>query len=362
MLEMSVLERILSAILVISFILGSAISSLGDCSYYGRTCPFLPAPAGKTPKCARPGLTFCEYPDGYPAELIKSLAKQDRYNHRSLVTDETRDEYSASTGPYPAAKYPLSYKGIDITTSSPYYNSGVQGQWYNGDLNVPNFTKQFNQSDHLFNGFGDHQGGLASNNAAQFLRYKYTSNIPHPQHPYRDLSPRFLGPFQDFPHFRSNYLWKRETNPFSQAHERVKRSELLRRFMREIRESPFKKNSTEEVNHKRQKRQDDGLSGETLCRAKSTFIMPRAAMNADGNWLYVVNMEDTNQKYTQLVKTEVCATKTCSSLCGLPLGYTSKCEQKYIQKRLIALQGEGDQLFTDIFWIPSCCVCTIQQS
>ncbi|XP_044751528.1 protein spaetzle 5 isoform X2 [Coccinella septempunctata] len=347
--------------LVIIFFLGSTISSHGDCSYqYGRTCPFVPAPAGKTPPCARPGLTFCEYPDGYPAELITSLAKQERYNHRSLVTDETRDEYSATTGPYPAAKYSSSYKGIDITTSLPY-TQGEQQQWYNRDTNGQYFNKPSNYSDPFYNGFGDHQGGPVSPNGGQFLRYKYTSNILQP-HQYRDLPSRFLGTLQDFNHYRTNYLWKRDLHTHFHAHERVKRNELLRRHMREIRESPFKKNFTGEIKYKRVKRQDDGLTGETLCTARSTFIMPRAAMNANGNWMFVVNMENSDQKYTQLVRSEVCTSKICSSLCGLPLGYTSRCEQKYIQKRLIALQGQGDQLYTDVFWIPSCCVCTIRRN
>lgn len=43
------------------------------CCEYGATCreypdyPFLPAPPGKTPPCAKHGATYCEKVDRYPA-------------------------------------------------------------------------------------------------------------------------------------------------------------------------------------------------------------------------------------------------------------------------------------------------------
>lgn len=49
----------------------------------------------------------------------------------------------------------------------------------------------------------------------------------------------------------------------------------------------------------------------------------------------------------------------CSNICQLPNGYSSRCEQKYVQKRLIALNADGTNLYTDTFWFPSCCACTI---
>lgn len=49
----------------------------------------------------------------------------------------------------------------------------------------------------------------------------------------------------------------------------------------------------------------------------------------------------------------------CDGLCSLPNGYTSRCEQQYVQKRLVALGGGGDRLYTDTFWFPHCCVCQI---
>ncbi|KAL3281517.1 hypothetical protein HHI36_004724 [Cryptolaemus montrouzieri] len=281
------------------------------------------------------------------------LAKQARFNHETLVIDETRDTFSSTIGPYPAAKYSNSYKDIDITTSLPIQRS--HQQWQNGEKVFLNVNTATNFSGNLFD-VSSYKDRNVPPSGSQFLTYKYTSNIPHPKQ-FRDI-PRFFGQSS---HFRTNFVWKRDVNRFARMHDRVKRSELLKRHMREIRESPYKKNFTGEVLYKRNKRQN-GLDDSSLCQTRSNFIMPRAALNKNGVWMYVVNMEDNNQKYTQLVRSEVCASQTCSSLCGLPNGYTSRCEQKYIQKRLIALQGQGDQLYTDIFWIPSCCVCTIQRN
>lgn len=109
-----------------------------------------------------------------------------------------------------------------------------------------------------------------------------------------------------------------------------------------------------------------------------------------GSWMYIVNQVDTTR---QLVRTETCAyvlhafsylfcgektltlinscpfasspisikysSSVCSNLCQLPNGYSSRCEQKYVQKRLIALNADGTNLYTDTFWFPSCCACTI---
>ena len=90
------------------------------------------------------------------------------------------------------------------------------------------------------------------------------------------------------------------------------------------------------------------------------FTVPQAAMNNDGNWMYVVNMDDT--RYAQQVRTEVCAggdRGPCNGLCQVPPGYSATCRQKYVQKRLIALDGSGGSLRGEVFWFPHCCVCEV---
>lgn len=101
---------------------------------------------------------------------------------------------------------------------------------------------------------------------------------------------------------------------------------------------------------------------EKLCPTTSSFIMPRAAVNTKGTWMYVVNLDGADQQNTQLVRTERCATTECSGLCQVPAGFTSTCSQQFVQKRLIALNGNGESLYTDTFWFPHCCICQIKSN
>lgn len=57
--------------------------------------------------------------------------------------------------------------------------------------------------------------------------------------------------------------------------------------------------------YRRTKRQGD-ITGQTLCQTRANYIMPRAAVNVKGNWMFVVNMPQMNDMYTQLVKSETC--------------------------------------------------------
>lgn len=70
----------------------------------------------------------------------------------------------------------------------------------------------------------------------------------------------------------------------------------------------FKRSPANETSnaHPRSKRQN-ALSGQTLCETTSSYIMPRAALNNKGNWMYVVNMPELDNRYTQLVKSETCS-------------------------------------------------------
>lgn len=43
----------------------------------------------------------------------------------------------------------------------------------------------------------------------------------------------------------------------------------------------------------------------SLCPTRSQYIAPQAALNKEGNWMYVVNLPGQN-KYMQLVRSEIC--------------------------------------------------------
>ncbi|XP_050541641.1 uncharacterized protein LOC126905705 isoform X2 [Daktulosphaira vitifoliae] len=114
-----------------------------------------------------------------------------------------------------------------------------------------------------------------------------------------------------------------------------------------------------ESGYKRRKRQ---VEQDQLCQVNINNVYPRAALNTQGEWKYVVNMVRTpSDMYTQSIRSEICASpdQPCSGICETPFGYTTTCKQKYVQKRLVALQGTGDNLYIDVFWFPHCCSCTI---
>ncbi|KAG8232103.1 hypothetical protein J437_LFUL012301 [Ladona fulva] len=136
------------------------------------------------------------------------------------------------------------------------------------------------------------------------------------------------------------------------------------RFSRSV-DAETKEGPKEKSREKRQSNQGNTIK---LCPTNFQYIMPKAALNNRGNWMYVVNLNEVNDRYTQLVRSETCAREgkigstSCNGLCSLPNGYTSACQQQYVQKRLVALESSGDRLYTDVFWFPHCCICQITQN
>ncbi|XP_046616876.1 uncharacterized protein LOC124303560 isoform X2 [Neodiprion virginianus] len=70
------------------------------CSEYGcphppRHEPFLPALPGHTPRCAKPGQTFCERLDHYPQQLIRFLIDKWSFDYNTLLIDESRDGFNS---------------------------------------------------------------------------------------------------------------------------------------------------------------------------------------------------------------------------------------------------------------------------
>ncbi|XP_026476819.1 uncharacterized protein LOC113382798 isoform X2 [Ctenocephalides felis] len=101
----------------------------------------------------------------------------------------------------------------------------------------------------------------------------------------------------------------------------------------------------------------DSNDDEPLCASKEEIVYPQAAQNKDDQWLYIINQEG----YTQGVRIEKCADTSgqCGSL-QLPLNYETGCKQKYIYRKLLAVNGTG--IVSDSFRLPSCCACYIRNS
>ncbi|VEN52009.1 unnamed protein product [Callosobruchus maculatus] len=192
------------------------------------------------------------------------------------------------------------------------------------------------------------------------FRYNFqsaTQNNRHYNQPYNPQGPGYFGNSgqSQYP----NDIWKRKVESLVRLRRSLRRMQSHLSLQRRAAQGNGTSTSTEL--HSRRKRQS-GVNGEQLCAATSNYIVPKAALNNKGNWMYVVNMPEVDNRASQLVKTETCASQTCNGICGLPQGYSSRCEQKYVQKRLVALEGSGNNLYTDVFWFPSCCVCTISNT
>ncbi|XP_055843147.1 protein spaetzle 5 [Episyrphus balteatus] len=403
----SLTSFLLGKVFVILVYLSSVLSNPPpSCGLYGSPpCQFLPAPPGQTPSCARPGKTYCEHVDNYPTYLIKHLVHKWGYEAKSIIVDETWDEFDSLKLPISDVHNfydPALIFNTNTPTQHPYgpnnnnNNNNFNGYQYNG----PNQSKPTNpgypSSPSLTVGPAANNGYPAANNnypganngypqanngypepiyipkpqnteTAKFLIYtssgqqqannknKYTNVLPPEQNLkvtnyspvawlkryVRDLGCRAKKAVQDLTTSKNvtttSHVSKRDVSMNLDLYDMVGVSKENRRH--------------------RVKRQSEGRS--QLCQTSSQFVMPQAALNSKGNWMFVVNEQNTAR---QLVKAELCQSTVCTNLCQLPNGYTSRCEQKYVQKRLIALQGNGQNLYTDSFWFPSCCVCTIASS
>ncbi|CAG9768237.1 unnamed protein product [Ceutorhynchus assimilis] len=109
----------------------------------------------------------------------------------------------------------------------------------------------------------------------------------------------------------------------------------------------------------------NGMSIPT-CKYTTRYIYPQAAMCVSTReWMYVVNLREFGvDKFSQLIKTEVCDADAVGKPCmgdyissNLPFATTSVCEQHYLQKRLIAISTKDTTIVSEMFWLPTCCIC-----
>ncbi|GAB6025584.1 hypothetical protein CHUAL_011312 [Chamberlinius hualienensis] len=96
-----------------------------------------------------------------------------------------------------------------------------------------------------------------------------------------------------------------------------------------------------------------------MCPTNKKFATAKAAQNAMGNWKYIVNLPEVDKKYTQAVETTACRSSQCRGLCTPPSGSSSRCEQQYINTRLISLDPGGDKFNNEVFTFPHGCICKI---
>ncbi|KAJ8670315.1 hypothetical protein QAD02_001574 [Eretmocerus hayati] len=297
--------------------------------------PYLPAPPGETPRCAQPGLTFCETTERYPRQLIKFLIERQPISIEQFLRDESLENFNAyRRNPdydvgydYPKPKTtPQFFASASASAVSQAQSSAIQ-------LELPlNLTHNRYVQVPSVNTFFPQNAAITSQQS-----FGYQANL--------QLHPQFHRPILFDPNRGSRF--KRDSRDARDSYGEVGHTRY---------ENPLLNFAEQERNRARRQSDSNAVS---ICPTRSQFVMPKAALNNQGKWMYVVNLEE-QAKYSQLVKSEVCISDTCDGLCSLPLGYSSKCQQQYVQKRLVALDGKGDRLYTDVFWFPHGCMCQVK--
>merc|ERR1711892_808923 len=97
---------------------------------------------------------------------------------------------------------------------------------------------------------------------------------------------------------------------------------------------------------------------ENICHVDTEYIKPRAAKNKEGKFMFIVNHPEGADEYIQLVRIATCI--SAGEECGqgrLANSVSTKCNQEYLDHKLVALSATGEELVVDTFSFPSCCTC-----
>lgn len=105
-------------------------------------------------------------------------------------------------------------------------------------------------------------------------------------------------------------------------------------------------------------RMDMSMDEISFCTTRSVVIYPKLALSVNNDWCYIINQAH----YLQGVRVELC---THSNACGfselLPNGYVSQCKQKFEERLLVGLDGDGHAV-KNYFRLPSHCECILRRS
>ncbi|RZF47759.1 hypothetical protein LSTR_LSTR006023 [Laodelphax striatellus] len=112
------------------------------------------------------------------------------------------------------------------------------------------------------------------------------------------------------------------------------------------------------VNDHIERRQGDTsmIDNSKMCASRVEMAKPKRARTTMGNWKYIVNTGD----YSQSLRLEMCLRPQASCSYIAP-GVRSECMQVYNYHRLLTWD-QNNGLAMDMFKVPTCCSCHIQNS
>ncbi|XP_015782050.1 protein spaetzle 5 [Tetranychus urticae] len=358
-------------------------SSLSQSSYYyaDYKVPMVPPQKDKRfipdhPECPDSGGTLCKDVPNYPIDHIYDVIKSARangFNFTSLFVDESKGDLEPNLTvpvPVPVSREKPHVKSYIVYQTSlqydylphhPYQETHHQGFSLHSHQT---YQPQDENQHQLADSYNDHQSSGWDN----FGLDSIPPPPPVPQSPSSSSSPplgvspsSLLSPLPSsssldrFAHHKRFAVnpWKpivrlaNVTSIYAQRHRRRRRSVARQQSLKRV-----KRQSNNIAN---------SLEGEEVCRTRTMFLSPRAALNDKSEWKYVVNLAEKDANLKQVIKVDVCqqANSPCSSSISLPFGFKSRCKQKFIKKKLLSLDPDGSSTSSENFFVPSCCVCEI---
>ena len=89
--------------------------------------------------------------------------------------------------------------------------------------------------------------------------------------------------------------------------EQAKSSPLTTRTLEHHHRQGRRRRETEPLRLTEQERERRQTTDpDQLCPTVASFVMPRAAVNSQGDWMFIVNMGSDQPQFQQLVRSEVC--------------------------------------------------------
>merc|ERR1712198_731581 len=102
---------------------------------------------------------------------------------------------------------------------------------------------------------------------------------------------------------------------------------------------------------------------ENICNVETSYIMPRAAKNKKGKFMFIVNQPKGAVEYIQKIRVATCT--AAGDECGegrLASPVSTQCHQEYSDHKLVALSDTGEELIVETFSFPSCCTCLMEST
>ncbi|VVC26999.1 Spaetzle,Cystine-knot cytokine [Cinara cedri] len=169
-----------------------------------------------------------------------------------------------------------------------------------------------------------------------------------------ELPPTAESPLDDCDLFGDNICLNVQSYPDLEIIESIEDTANSKTAFQALIKDP-KYNITDSFDANLSERRSDGIHEDAICQSKVTTARPKKARSTNGQWKYVVNTED----YVQTLRLEKCL-KPETRCSHVSTKFKSTCHQVYNYHRLLTWD-QFSGLTMDIFKVPTCCSCHLQE-